>query len=116
MKTIEASAIPSLLLKVDGKDYTVTYPLSAVAQLEEQLQRPLRTPQGWLGLPAKDLPAVLAAGLSKHNDADTARTVAAAVSEGLNPEGLCEVLYALAKLAFPKVMEDIEQRTKSPNA
>lgn len=116
MKAIEAAVNPMLLLKVDGQNYTVIFPLSAVAQLEDTIGRPMRTPQAWLGLPAKDVHAVLQAGLAKAHP-DVSAAVATQVCEGLNPESLCEVLYALTKLAFPKFMEELEKRTaKSPNA
>lgn len=118
MNALETAVSPALLLKVDGNNYTVSFPLSAVAQLEEAIGRPMRTPQAWLGLPAKDVQAVLKAGLQRVQGEEVAQKLAVQICDGLNPEAMCEVLYALTKLAFPKFMEELEKRTKakSPNA
>lgn len=105
---LQLAAVPALLLTVDGEPFRIEFPLRAVAVLEEELGRPLRTPQAWLGLPAKDIPAVLAAGLTKHH-ADVAEKLTDTICENLNPEGLDEVLYALCRLAFPRYIARFEE-------
>lgn len=101
--TVELAAIPSLLLTVDGREYTVEFPLSSVLFAEEKLGRPLKTLQDWFGLECKDIQGVLVAGLRKHHARESENVdVAARICETLNPEALDEVQYALCKLAFPR--------------
>jgi hypothetical protein len=119
MNVIESAVIPRLALKVDGREYRVEFPLSAVIKAEEKTGRSLKSLADWFTLSAKDVPAVLEAGLSKHH-ADVKEADIQAICDRLNPEALDEILYALCKLAFPRRMSAIEEeRAKgktSPNA
>lgn len=119
---IESAVIPSLLLKVDEREYIVEFPLRAVAAAEAEIGRPLRCLQDWFSLQAKDIPAVLAAGLEKHHaraEGPRPLAIASEICDRLNPEALDEVAYALCKLAFPRRMaaieKDLEKEKKSPN-
>jgi hypothetical protein len=117
---IKSAVIPSLLLKVEERDYTVEFPLSAVILAEEKLGRPLKSLQDWFSLASKDIPAVLQAGLQKHHP-DIQPGDVTRICDTLNPEALDEVLYALCKLAFPRRMAALEESiakgkgTASPN-
>jgi hypothetical protein len=115
--TIQSAVIPSLLLNVGDRAYTVVFPLSAIVRLEDKLGRSLKTLQDWLSVPAKDIPALIEAGLSKHHPDVTAAEITA-ICDCLNPEALDEIQYALCSLAFPRMMARIEaNRAKalSPN-
>jgi len=116
--TIESAVIPSLLLKVDGREYIVEFPLSAIIRAESKTDKPLKSLQDWLNLQAADVPSILEAGLSKHHPEVTAEELTA-ICDQLNPEALDEVLYALCALAFPRRMAALEARaqkgTASPN-
>lgn len=115
--TIQSAVIPSLALKVDCKEYTLEFPLSAIIRVEEKIGRPLKTLQDWLSVPAKDIPALIEAGLSKHHPDVTPEEITY-ICDTLNPEALDEVQYALCSLAFPRMMARIEaNRAKalSPN-
>jgi hypothetical protein len=115
---LEAAVIPSLLLTVGDVSYTVEFPLTAVIQAEEKTGKSLKSLNEWFNLQAKDVPAVLAAGLSKHHP-DIEPGAVQAICDTLNPEALDEVLYALCKLAFPRRMAFIEEHSAkgktSPN-
>ncbi len=115
---IEAAVIPSLALRVAGKEYTVEFPLSALIRAEEKTGHSLKSLKDWFDLSSRDVPAVLEAGLSKHH-ADIKPEDVQAICDALNPEALDEVLYALCKLAFPRRMAELEAKTAkgtpSPN-
>lgn len=106
--TLEAAVIPTLLLKVSGREYTVEFPLSAVIQAEEKTGRNLKSLSDWFALPTRDIPAILAAGLSKHHP-DVTEDELRDICDALNPEALDEVQYALCKLAFPRSMTRLEE-------
>src|SRR6185312_13736469 len=107
-QSLESAVIPSLKLQLEGKEYRVEFPLSAVIVAEEKLGRSLKSLQDWFALKAKDISVVLEAGLLKHH-AEEAASVTALIGDRLNPEALDEVQYALCKLAFPRVMARIEE-------
>jgi hypothetical protein len=99
--SLESAVKQPFLLRVDGKEYTIEFPLAAVAQAEEKLNRSLKTPVDWFTAPAKDIPALLAAGLAKRHPEVKAEDVAA-ICDALGPEAITEVTEALGALAFPK--------------
>ena len=120
--TMESTVIPSLLLKVEDREYIVEFPLSAVIEAEEATGRSLKSLGDWFDLKSKDVPALLQAGLRKHNDGVNVLDVAQEICDRLNPEALDEVLYAMCKLAFPRRMAALEESrekaakgVKSPN-
>lgn len=108
MSTLESAVIPSLTLKVDSREYTVEFPLSAIIQAEEKTGRSLKSLADWFNVQTKDIPALLEAGLSKHHP-DVKPEDVQAICDRLNPESLDEVQYALCKLAFPRFMARIEE-------
>jgi predicted MarR family transcription regulator len=56
------------------------------------------------------VPAVLEAGLIKHHpDQNERDAIVQEIAGTLNPETLDEVLYALCKLAFPRLLARIEE-------
>ena len=65
MELLELTVKQPLTVRVDGMDYRVEFPLSAVIRLEDKLGRPMRAPADWFKMQTKELPAVLEAGLSK---------------------------------------------------
>jgi hypothetical protein len=115
---LESAVIPSLTLKVDSREYTVEFPLSAIVQAEDKTGRSLKSLSDWFQVPTKDIPAILQAGLSKHHP-DVKPEDITAICDRLNPEALDEVQYALCKLAFPRSMAALEERNAkglaSPN-
>lgn len=106
--SLECAVIPSLSLVVGEFLYTVEFPLTAVIKAEEKIGRSLKSLTDWFNLQAKDVPAVLEAGLSKHHPDIQPGTIQS-ICDQLNPEALDEVLYALCNLAFPRRMALIEE-------
>jgi len=102
-KVLELAVRQPLTLKVDGVDYTVEFPLSSVVIAEEKIGRGLKSPADWFGLPDKDIPAVLEAGLIKHH-ADKAGEIARLVCDALGPESSAEFTEALGAMAFPRFL------------
>lgn len=100
-EVIKLAVRPTLNLSVDGKLYRVDFPLSAVVLAEEKTGRSLKGPADWYGSPAKDLPALLAAGLTRHHPEITEAEVAA-ICDRLDPEAIGSVTEALGALAFPR--------------
>jgi hypothetical protein len=112
---IESAVIPALTLKVEGREYTVEFPLSAVIKAEEKLGRSLKSPKEWFEVPSRDIPALLEAGLSKHHK-DVTPEELQSICDRLNPEALDEVLYALCRLAFPKYVAVLEENLAKARA
>jgi hypothetical protein len=116
---LQSAVFPTLKLIVDGAEYTVCYPLRSVIEAEEKVGHSLKSLKDWLDLPSKELPAIIAAGLSKFHP-DISESQIQAILETLTAEAFDELHYALCKLSFPRVMAKLEEeRTKgdvSPNA
>jgi hypothetical protein len=108
LATIESAVIPSLTLKVDGKEYTVRFPLSAIIRAEEKIKKSLKYFVEWHELAPSDVPLVLEAGIAENHGDVTAEI--AAICERLNPEALYEIRYALCKLSWPRAMADYEAK------
>lgn len=118
--TIRAAVIPSLLLKLDdSQSYTVEYPLSAVIAAEEKLGRSLKAAADWFCAPAKDVPALLEAGLRRHHPDITPEEVQS-ICDRLNAEAYTELTEALGALNFPawlaRFKENLAKDPKSPKA
>ena len=120
---VELAVKPTLMLLVEGKPYTLEFPLSAVIKAEATLGRSLKSPADWFCAKAEDLSALLEAGLAKHHPDITPEEVQA-ICEGIGPETYTEVTEALGALNFPRFLarykENLERmRAKgdtSPNA
>ena len=119
---VERAVKPTLVLLVEGKEYTVEYPLSSVIKAETKLGRSLKSPADWFCAKAEDLPALLEAGLGKHHPELTTEEVQA-ICEGIGPETYTEVTEALGALNFPhflaRYQEGLEKARKGgalPNA
>ena len=119
--TLRAAVIPSLLLQVGETTYTVEFPLPAVIAAEEKLGRSLKAPADWFCAPAKDVPALLEAGLRRHHKGITSEEVQA-ICDHLNAEAYTELTEALGALNFPgwlaRFKENLERAKgdKSPKA
>jgi hypothetical protein len=98
---VELAVKQPLILKTAEKEYLIEYPLSAVIKAEEKLGRSLKTPADWFGAPAKDIPALLEAGLSKHHPDVTPEEIQA-ICDGLSPEAYTEFTEAIGAVAFPR--------------
>ncbi len=90
-----------MTLSVDGVPYTLEFPLSAVVKAEEKIGRSLKSPGDWFTAPAKDIPALLEAGLSRHHPDVTPEAIAA-ICDRLDPESYATFAEALGALAFPR--------------
>jgi hypothetical protein len=119
---VELAVKRPLILKTNGREYTIEYPLSAVIKAEEKLGRSLKTPADWFGAPAKDIPALLEAGLSKHHPEVTEAEVQAICDE-LSPEAYTEFTEAIGAVAFPRWLakfkenlEKLKTKAASPKA
>jgi hypothetical protein len=98
---VELAVKRPLILKTNDKEYTIEFPLSAVIMAEEKLGRSLKTPADWFGAPAKDIPALLEAGLSKHHPEVTAEEIKE-ICDGISPEAYTEFTEAIGAVAFPR--------------
>jgi hypothetical protein len=90
-----------LILKTAEREYVIEFPLSAVIKAEEKLGRSLKAPADWFGAPAKDIPALLEAGLSKHHPDVTPEEIQA-ICDGISPEAYTEFTEAIGAVAFPR--------------
>jgi hypothetical protein len=106
MNTIQIREIASLKLNVGEQSYTVRFPLRAVVEAEAATGKPLKTLNDWFALTTEDFPKVLAAGIGGPD----AKEVAERVCDNLNAESMDEVHYALCKLAFPKLIAQLEEK------
>lgn len=101
MNVLEFAVTPHLLLRIGEKEYRIEFPLTAVIQAEAKIGRSLKNPGDWFGAAAKDIPALLEAGLSRHHP-DVAQAEVFAICDQLNPEAYAEFAEALGTLAFPR--------------
>jgi hypothetical protein len=122
MDVLKTAVTPHLTLEVDEKKYLVEFPLPAVITAEEKIGRSLKSPADWFCAPAKDVPALLEAGLSRHHPDVTAEDIQA-ICDRLNPEAYAEVTEALGALAFPRFtarykenLEKLQAKGQSPKA
>jgi hypothetical protein len=65
--TLELAVRPTMTLSIDGTPYILEFPLTAVVIAEAKIGRSLKSPGDWFTAPAKDIPALLEAGLSRHH-------------------------------------------------
>jgi hypothetical protein len=98
--TISTNERPRLELLVAGKRYVIQFSLHALISAEEKVGHSLRKPQDWFGAPAKDIPALLEAGLSKHHPEVTSAEVRA-FCDTFNAEMCATVTEAFGAIAFP---------------
>jgi hypothetical protein len=92
---------PTLPLEIGDKRYTLEFPLAAVVKAEEKIGRSLKAASDWFCAPAKDIPALLEAGLSRHHPDITPEEISS-ICECINPESYAEFAEALGALAFPR--------------
>lgn len=101
---LEVEARQPFVLRIDGKEHNVEYPVTAVATLEKQLGRPMRGLADWLRITAEELPAILEAGLER-GATEKAKEIAEAVCNTLPAEEIETVIEALCSTTFPKATE-----------
>lgn len=101
-----------LVLKLEGHEYLVEYPFSALIRAEEAIGKQLRSPGAWLNISWQELPKVLATGILTDLPDETRLALATRICEQLGPEGIAEVHEALCYLAFPKAMAQLSERYK----
>lgn len=95
------------VIRVDGKDYSLTFPLPVVVDLEAKLGRTMKSAPDWLRIETAEVPAILEAALSSEHP-DDAKDVTAAICAGLDPEAISTVIDALCWAACPKAMDRIK--------
>ena len=82
---LEVEARQPFVLRVDSVDHNVEYPVTAVARLEKQLGRGMRSLADWLRITAEELPAILEAGLERSAPTpEKAKEIAEAVCATLS--------------------------------
>lgn len=118
MQTLELAVKEPLVLRVEGRDYSVTFPLPSVIWLEHKLGRSMKLPTDWWKMTTAEVPDIIRAGLmAAHPDdteAITARVVSALDAEGIEAamDSLCVVAFPIATGKFKEEMETIRERIK----
>jgi hypothetical protein len=112
---VELAVKRPLILKTNDREYTIEYPLSAVIKAEEKLGRSLKSPADWFGAPAKDIPALLEAGLSTHHPDVTPEEIKA-ICDGISPEAYTEFTEAIGAVAFPRWLARFKENLEKVKA
>lgn len=99
-----------LTLKVDGVEYVLEFPLPAVAEIEKEINRPMKTATDWWGMTVKDVPVIIRAGLTKRYGIEEADAVAASVCDGLGPEQIAPVMDALCAACWPEATRRYKEK------
>lgn len=122
MKVLQLAVRNPMKVSVEGREYSIEFPVKAVATLEEKLGRSMKFAADWLKIRTKEVEDVLAVGLSRNHHEDAAE-VAARICDTLETEAIEEVIEGLCWSVFPRAMERIEAAAKrireghtSPNA
>jgi hypothetical protein len=113
MKVIEIKAKDRQIFRVgeaEGleREFSVAFPLSVVAELEDKLGRPMRSPSDWLRIQTKEVRDILEAGFSYYHP-EAAKGVADLICLTLDPEGIESVIDALCFAACPKAMARLQE-------
>lgn len=103
-QTLELTQQQPFVMRIDGVEYNVTYPVAAVAKLEMTLNRGMRSLADWLKITAEELPALLEVGLEQKH-LEKAKQLADAVCGTLPAEEIETVIEALCETTFPKATE-----------
>lgn len=123
MKTLELAVRQPLVITLGPQEYTIDFSVKTVAALEDRLGHSMKTAADWFRLETKELPIVLECGLLRHaNGPEDAELLALSICEGLNPEGIEELISALCASACPKAvarfheeLEKLKKRGTVPN-
>lgn len=91
------------IIRVDGEDYSLKFPLPVVAALEIKLGRPMKSTLDWIRIRSEEVPPILEAALSTEHP-DEAKDITAAICSALNPEEIGTVIDGLCAAACPKAM------------
>ena len=114
--TLELAVCPTMGLQIDGTEYVLEFNLAATIQAEEKLGRSLKSPGDWFTASAKDIPALLEAGLSRHHP-DVTPAEITAICDRMSPEMCGTFAEALGALAFPRFTarfkENLERMQKA---
>lgn len=116
MSVLEIEVKAPTMIRVDDNDYRLSFPLRAVAELEETLGRGLKFVSDWLNIKTHEIRSFLYFGLITHQDEDVAARVADAIAERLDPEGIEHVINALCMASFPKAMERVAKEIEKAHA
>lgn len=108
MNVIEIKTKDRQLFRVGERDFSIAFPLPMVAELEDKVGRPMRSPSDWLRVKTSEVQAILEAGF-KHYHPTEAGSVATQISETLDPEGIETVIDALCWAACPKAMGRLQE-------
>jgi hypothetical protein len=111
-KQLELAVRPRLEIKIEDKQYTVEYPLSAVIAAEEKAGRSLKSLSEWFEIKLTEVAHVLHAGVVKHHP-EVSFAEIEKFCEELGAEGVLAVRHALICLNFPRTMEEIAKRQQS---
>jgi hypothetical protein len=104
---LEIEVKQAKIIRVDGKDYDLAFPLSVVVDLENKLGRSMKSAPDWLQITTAEVPIILEAGLSPGRPDDEAKTLATLICAVLNPEEISTVIDGLCAAACPKAMARI---------
>jgi hypothetical protein len=101
------------ILRVNGEDYSVLFPLPVVFELEKALGRSMRQATDFLRMQAEEVPAILEHGL-RARQAERSAAIARLVMEavGTESESVNNIMNFLCVAAYPKTMEKVEARIK----
>ena len=108
---LEITVKQAKLIRIDGKDYDLTFPLPVVVDLENKLGRPMKSAPDWLRVTTAEVPAILEAGLSSGYP-NEAKALSGSVCAALAPEEISTVIDGLCAAACPKAMARIEAEMK----
>lgn len=111
MDTLELAVRQPLDIKLDDTINRVEFPLSAVAAIEEDLGRGMKTLPDWFRIQTKEVPAILRHGLTQLK-ADDAKETADLICENLDPEGIDTLIDALCASAFPRQVARFKEEIK----
>lgn len=94
----------TLILSLDAENYVVRFAATAIAQLQEELGRPMSAFSDWLQISIDEMPVVLGAGLEQSNGG-SAEDVAASICASLEVEAFDRLVETLAVAVFPRAVE-----------
>lgn len=118
MNIIEIQVKDCKVFRVDGRDYSLTFPLSVIAELEVKLGRPMKDAASWLRIKTSEVQDILEAGFKRYHPEEAA-VIAESIANALDPEEIETVIDGLFVAACPKAavrlqaeMEKIRKRVE----
>lgn len=114
-KELKLEAMKTMPLTVGGTTYQLCYPFSSVILAEQKTGRELKDARDWFGMPFKDLPAILEAGLSRFHPEVTPEQIKEWL-DGFNPETCNNFVSGLAALAWPEFTRQVQELQEKARA